>query len=166
MKKLLPFILLGLSQSLWAGHAHEHGKARLEIAIEGNQLLINLESPLDNLLGFERLPRTEKEKQAVQKMSDALRQSAVLFTPSAAAQCKPETVELESPVLNGHAASDGHNDLEARYVWRCDRPEALQDLAVHLFKQFPRLHQLEVRFVGPKGQRAGRLDHHRPVFSW
>ena len=41
-----------------ADTAHEHGALKLDVAIDGQLLLISMEAPLDNLLGFERAPRS------------------------------------------------------------------------------------------------------------
>ncbi|MGB0128732.1 MAG: DUF2796 domain-containing protein [Rhodocyclaceae bacterium] len=43
-----------------AQHAHEHGVAKLDVASDGGALAINVESPLDNRVGFEHAPRTDK----------------------------------------------------------------------------------------------------------
>lgn len=149
-----------------AAPAHVHGEARLEISIDGEQLSIALESPLDDLLGFEHAPRNAAQRQAVQAMAAKLKQASQTFVPSAAAQCVLTGVELESPVLGGKAEPGGHNDLDARYTWRCAKSEALRDIATGLFTYFPRLRRIAVEFAGPQGQRAGRLDARNPRFSW
>lgn len=149
-----------------AAPAHVHGEARLEISMEREQLVIALESPLDGLLGFEHAPRNAAERQAVQAMVAKLKQASQAFVPSAAAQCTSTGVELDSPVLGGKPDATGHNDLDARYTWRCAKPEALRDVIVGLFADFPRLQRIAVEFAGPQGQRAGRLDAKNPRFSW
>ena len=49
---------------------------------------INLNSPLDNLLGFERAPRNEKERQTVRTVASKLHQADNLFIFTPAAQCR------------------------------------------------------------------------------
>jgi hypothetical protein len=44
------------------GKAHVHGVATLDIAVEARKITVQLESPLDNLLGYERTPRTDAER--------------------------------------------------------------------------------------------------------
>ncbi len=79
--------------------SHVHGRATLEIAIDGAAVQVNLNSPLDNLLGFEHAPRNEKERQAVRTMALKLRQAdnLLIFTP--AAQCRLKSARLESLLL-------------------------------------------------------------------
>jgi hypothetical protein len=79
--------------------AHVHGTASLQVAIDGQTLTLNLETPLENLLGFEHAPRTDKQKAAVRAMSERLNQPGELFSPSPAAQCTSVSVALDSPVL-------------------------------------------------------------------
>ena len=78
---------------------HVHGVAALEIAQDGVMVQINLNSPLDNLLGFERAPRNEKERQTVRTVASKLHQADNLFIFTPAAQCRLGAVRLESPLL-------------------------------------------------------------------
>lgn len=149
-----------------AAPAHVHGEARLEISVDGEQLVIALESPLDSLLGFEHAPRNAGERQAVEGIAAKLKEVGKVLVPSAAAQCTSTGVKLESSVLGGKPEPRGHNDLDARYTWRCAKPEALRDVATGLFGGFPRLQRIGVEFAGPQGQRAGRLDARNPRFNW
>lgn len=152
--------------SAHAAPAHVHGEARLEISVDGEQLVVALESPLDSLLSFEHLPRNAGERQAVEGTAAKLKEVGKVLVPSAAAQCTSTGVELDSPVLSGKPKPGGHNDLDAHYTWRCAKPEALRDVATGLFVVFPRLQRIVVEFAGPQGQRAGRLDVRNPRFSW
>lgn len=85
-----------------AGKAHEHGALKLDVAIEGNKLTIAMEAPLDNLLGFERAPRTDAERKAAAEVLARLRspiQGKALFSADAAAQCTLSKADVQAPVL-------------------------------------------------------------------
>lgn len=167
MKHFLLSLIIGMTAAITeAAPAHVHGQARLEISVDREQLVITLETPLDGLLGFEHAPRNAAERQAVQTMVAKLKQTDQIFIPSAAALCVSTGVELDSPVLGGKSAPGSHNDLDARYTWRCAKPEALRDVATGLFIDFLRLRLITVEFAGPQGQRAGRLDARNPRFNW
>jgi hypothetical protein len=167
MKNFIFGLFFGLSVAIvHAAPAHVHGEARLEISVDREELVITFESPLDSLLGFEHVPRNAAERQAVQAMAAKLKLATQIFVLSAAAQCVSTGVELESPVLGSKSAPGGHGDLDARYTWRCAKPEALRDVATGLFADFPKLRRIVVEFAGPQGQRAGRLDPRNPRFSW
>jgi hypothetical protein len=167
MKNYIFSLFFGLTVAIaHAAPAHVHGEARLEISVDREELVVTLESPLDGLLGFEHAPRNAAERQAVQAMASKLKLASQIFLLTAAAQCVSSGVELESPVLSDKPKPGGHNNLDSRYTWRCAKPEVLRDIATSLFADFPRLRRIAVEFVGPQGQRAGRIDARNPRFSW
>ncbi len=142
-----------------AGKAHQHGVARLDVSLEGQSLSLELESPLDDLIGFERAPRTDAERQRVQAAADRLRQAGALFQPDADAQCVAGPVVLHAPVVGlgeKAAAAPGqradHADLHARFVFECARPQALQQVKVGLFQAFTSLKRIETQVASPRGQ--------------
>jgi hypothetical protein len=147
---------------------HVHGFATLTVAVDGNTLTLDLESPLDNLLGFEHLPRTENEKGAVRAMAQRLNRVDSLFAPTPAARCKAVSVKLESPVLQPEkaASSDGHSDLDAEFIFHCERPEALHNMDVTLFDGFPKMRQIDVQVATSHGQAAAKLSQELRRIAW
>ena len=83
----------------FAHGAHEHGVARLNVAVDGSTVDIDLESPLANPLSFEHAPSTPEQRQAVQDMAVNLRRAENIFVFPAAAQCRLKSVTLESEAL-------------------------------------------------------------------
>ena len=151
--------------------AHVHGVAELRVSIDGGELEIALESPLDNMLGFEHAPRTDEQRAAVRTMAAKLRQAQTLFTPTAGAQCALASVQLASAALpadllgepkpaapDAAQDEDGHADLDATFSWRCTAPEQLKGMDVGLIQAFPGVRKLNVQVVGPKGQSATMLS--------
>jgi hypothetical protein len=138
-----------------AGGAHEHGAVKLDVAVEGNTLSIGLDVPLDNLLGFERAPRSEAERKAAADVLARLRSPGTLFAADAAAQCTPGEAQVHAPVLEPGAAAAGpdeHADLEASYTFKCAQPQHLRTLDVGLFEAYRRIRRIDVQVAGPKGQ--------------
>lgn len=150
--------------------AHVHGLMHLDIAVDKQLLTVQLESPLDSLLGFERRPRTPAERQAADALLKLMGDAATLFKPDAAAHCVPTTVSLESAALQSRAPSVGkeagkdadkegeHADLDASYEFRCARPDKLTVLEVGLFDAFKRLQKIEVQVAGAKLQSKQTLQ--------
>ena len=66
--------------------AHVHGSMQLDIAVDKQLLSVQLEAPLDSLLGFERHPRSAAERQAADALLKQMTDAAALFKPDAAAQ--------------------------------------------------------------------------------
>jgi hypothetical protein len=164
-----------LAQSAIAASGHVHGQAELEVAVEGATLTVTLRSPLDSLLGFERAPRTAAQKAAAETLLQRLRDPAALFKPSAAASCAPVSTEIDAPVLGvgpagaagtKQADKDAHAELVSTMRFRCEQPAQLRALDVALFEQYRRLHRIEARIVGPRGQSSARLTPARRTLNW
>lgn len=168
LKTAIAVLLAMLPLLAHATGAHTHGIAKLQVAVDGATLTLALESPLDNLLGFEHLPRTEKQKAAVRAMSERLNQPGNLFLTTAAARCEPVSTKLESPVLEAAKTpnGDGHADLDGEFVFKCAQPGELRGIDVKLFEAFPHLRRLDVQVVGARGQTAGRLTPAQRSISW
>lgn len=140
-----------------AGEAHVHGHATLDVAVDGAEVTIELDTPADNLLGFERAPRSAADKQQAGKVLAQLGQPAQLFRLNPEAQCSATTPAIEAPLLIGRPVSGEHNDIAASYIYRCAKPAALARLDVLLFEVFPRLQQIKLQLAGPAGQRGMAL---------
>lgn len=187
-------LLSGLAASpADAGEKHVHGHAALEVAVDGNRLQLGFRSPLDNLIGFEHAPRTDKQKDAVRRMAAELNKPAHYFVPTAEARCTPEPVRLASEVIDpsllggaaprrdaekpsaaardkhanqGDKGHDGHAGLEAAFVFRCEQPGKLSSLEVKLFDAFKGLRRIDVQVAGARRQAAARLTPKNRGISW
>jgi len=151
--------------------AHEHGVLHLDLAIEAQGYSVQMETPLDNLVGFERAPRSEAERQAVAAALARLRDAARLFATEPAAGCRPAKVTLESAALGegtGAAAADahGHADLDASYAFDCTQTDRLAWLDVDLFEAFPRVQRIEVQIAAPGGQFKRTLRRPARRLAW
>jgi len=81
-----------------ARKAHEHGVARTDVGVEAGRITLNLELPLDDLVGFERAARTDAERAAVAAALGTLQAAAKIDRVDAAAGCGAAKVELSAPV--------------------------------------------------------------------
>jgi len=162
---LVCFILLVPSLAL-AAPAHAHGAARMDLAVEGDRLTIAMEMPLDNMVGFEHLPRTAREKAALAESMRTLGNAAELFIPTPEAGCKPVSAQVGDPFPGGKAKADGHSDMDADYAFRCANPAALSGVKTTLFRHFRRLQRIDVQRVTPSGQGAARMTPEQPAMSW
>ncbi|MCO5977932.1 DUF2796 domain-containing protein [Ideonella oryzae] len=171
--------LVGLGAQAHEPGAHVHGAAVLRVVVDGNTLNAELESPLDNILGYEHAPGTPQEQQAVKLAVAALRKPGGILQPTPAAQCTLQKVSLASaaltPAMLGGAGPAtppspnepaGHADLDGDFSWQCAKPEFLHSLRVDLFLAFPRLHKMQVEVAGPKGQSAATLTESHRTVQW
>ncbi len=161
-----------LCSAAWAGKAHEHGVARLDIGVEAGRITLNLEVPLEDLVGFERAPRTEAERAAVVSALARLQEADKLVRVDGSAGCGAGKVTLVAPLWGvgatpapagasssakaastpGPAAREAHGDLEATYEFRCSNAPRAGHVELGLFEAFARLKRVEVQAVTPRGQ--------------
>lgn len=145
-------------------HAHVHGAARLNVAIQEQAVTIELESPLDSFVGFERRPRTPAETAALDALQARMRAPEGLFVFDTAAGCTLTKSAVESalfkPAAPGAKVSE-HADIDARFEYRCTSPDKLTTLDVGLFEAYPKLARLQIEVASPKGQF--KRDLRRPA---
>jgi hypothetical protein len=148
-------VLLAIAGSPQASAGvHEHGVVKLDVAVDGNLLTLQLEAPLDSLLGFEHRPRTEAQRQAADAVLKRINDGASLFKPSATALCTLSETTIDADALQPEpAAKPGeHADLDASFEFKCAQPDKLLDIDVALFDAFKRIQRINVQVIGPKGQ--------------
>ncbi|WP_028695454.1 DUF2796 domain-containing protein [Pseudomonas cremoricolorata] len=146
--------------------AHEHGVASLNAVLDDSTLELQLVSPAMNLVGFEHAASSDADKAKVAAARQQLEQPLKLFALPAAAGCKEDSQELESPLFgdapeadddDGDAHEHGHEhaDVHAHYQLTCANPGKLTqvDLAP-LFKAFPATQKINVQAIGPNGQKG------------
>ncbi|HDX8593486.1 TPA: DUF2796 domain-containing protein, partial [Aeromonas dhakensis] len=70
------------------GHgAHEHGHGHLNLVLDGNQLMIELQAPAADLVGFEHAAKSDEEKAQYAKAVAQLKQPDALLRFDPAAGC-------------------------------------------------------------------------------
>jgi len=155
--------------------AHVHGIAALSLALEGQEVQIELDSPAANIVGFEHAPSSESDHAALDKAVAALKDGERLFRFNEDAGCRMETAKVASALLDeGHEeheehAKEGHedaqhehegethSDIEAAYHFECDQPGKLKQMTVELFEAFPGMEKIEVQYVIESKQGATEL---------
>ncbi len=157
-----------LSGGAWAaegGHkAHVHGESKAKLAIEGNVVEIEFESPAHDIVGFESMPKTDKQRAAVDAAMAALKKGEALFRLTPAAGCKLREAEVETPLAESdhkgehkHAEEEEHSEFHGHYHFRCAQPDRLKGVEVLLFDAFRTMREIEVGAILPGGQRAATL---------
>src|SRR3546814_12104104 len=96
--------------------AHEHGVGRLNAALDGQTLELELESPAMNLVGFEHAATSDADKAKVAAVRAQLDKPLALFSLPAAAKCTVAQQELESPLFGNAPAHDAHDEDDHGYA--------------------------------------------------
>jgi hypothetical protein len=150
-----------LSAQAQQQHAHVHGQLKLDVAVDGPTVVIDMESPLDNIVGFERAPKTDAEKKTVEDAVAQLRAADKLFVVDPAANCKLGPVDLRSGALGlgnpDPAEPVGHADLDATFSFNCTNAAAAKFIDVNLFGAFKGLRQIDSQIATAQGQFKRQL---------
>jgi hypothetical protein len=158
---LAALVALAAASAAPAAPPHEHGVARLGVAVAANAVQIDLDTPLENLLGFERAPRTDAERDKVAALVARLRAGEDLFRIDAQAGCTLSRVTLIAPVLELGgplpATAGAHADLEGSYEFSCKNGAAAGFLEVGLFDGFAGLRRIDMQVATPRGQLKATL---------
>jgi hypothetical protein len=149
-----------LATFAWAARPHQHGVAKLDIAVATGKVTIDFESPLDNLVGFERAPRTDAERQRSDAAVATLKAGETLLRIDPAARCTLAGITQNSAPLqlgtpDSKAATEGHADLDASFEFTCKGAPGFVE--VGLFEAFPRLQRIEVLTATARGQSRAIL---------
>jgi hypothetical protein len=167
--------------------AHVHGIAALNLALEGNEVHVELDSPAANIVGFEHAPSSEADHAALDKAVAILKDGDRLFRFNAEAHCRMEQSNVTSSLLDeehgehegdhdhkkkeaqghdehqheahGHEEHEGetHSDIDVVYHFECDQPGKLAQLTVELFEAFSGMAELNVQYVVESKQGAAKL---------
>jgi hypothetical protein len=144
-----------LAGGAFAQHGpHEHGAVKLDVVVEPGRVTLLMESPLENLVGFERAPRSAAERQRVAAALSSLNSAATLFKIDPAAACTPGPVELNAAALElgkpaavQAEAEPGHADLDASFSFKCNAAPLPAFVDIGLFSAFPGVHRIDVQLV-------------------
>lgn len=155
---------------------HEHGRITLNIALEGSDLAVELESPAVHVLGFERAPRTADEKTRFEAAARWLGAGTGIVGVPNGAGCVLASAAVTPPEFgkpdgkdhdhghdhghdhdhsHGHSgdAHGAHADYRARFRFTCRNPAALAWAEPWLLRRLREVEVAQVNVISPTGQR-------------
>ncbi|KDM92545.1 zinc uptake protein ZrgA [Photobacterium galatheae] len=91
--------------------AHVHGQVELNMAQDGNDLLLEITAPAADVIGFEHPPETDAEKQTLTQAVQQLNHPETLLSLNASAGCQLHERQV-SHTLSEHAESHDHDEHE------------------------------------------------------
>ena len=142
------------------GEVHVHGLGTLNLVLEGGTLVVELQGPAANFVGFERAPRTAVETAAVERTLELLAQPGGLLGLPAAAGCREQDMQVRGMELDGHGhdhqhdhssegSTEGHAEMGATWEFVCGNPGALTAIEVKVFAVFPLTEELTANIIAP-----------------
>ena len=160
--------------------AHVHGEAELNIVFEGPELLIELESPSFNLVGFEHEPKSLDQHKLVENTIESLKDFRRIASTSPEADCKLIDASI-STTMKGlgdgrqehhedehhedehqHSAKEIHSEFSATYSLRCDKPGNLKSIQLELFSTFELMEEIVVQMIIQGKQGFKELNQDNP----
>lgn len=176
-----------------SAEAHVHGHGTLNIAVEGQRVLMELEVPGADVLGFEHAAESEAEKSALKRALADLQRPMSLFVLPDAAGCRVQVAEVAVAAHEEHhenehehekhaehaaekahadedaehaeAHEDGHREVHAEYALHCTAPSAIDSIRFVYFDRFARAEELDVNLITANGQRSFEVTRARPVLG-
>ncbi|QHQ35805.1 DUF2796 domain-containing protein [Algicella marina] len=163
--------------------SHVHGVSKLELAVEGSFIVMNMVSPGIDIVGFEYEASTGADKDAVE---DAIRTMLVpenIVALPDAADCRltevlahlhagdhdhgDEDEHADEPAHEEHAEGEGHegddsdgdhSEFHVQYTFACEHPERLDVIGFPFFEQFPNAQEVEAQYVTENGAGSAEIE--------
>lgn len=163
--------------------SHVHGVAELAIAAEGESVLVELDSPAANILGFEHAPSNPEQEQTLHHAVEHLRDAQHMLRFNPQSRCRLVEVDLDSPLLPADAMHEqqagheheqagehhdeaGHADFTVSYRFHCADMSSLEHLHVGLFDAFPGMQNIQAQFAIGGHQGAVELTPANPMLRF
>ena len=146
---------------------HRHGVSELLVALDGNNLTLELTTPGKDIAGFENAPNTHEQKERYAKIVVFLKSAEKMFSLSEKAACRADDVRMLEHLSDkhddAHADDAAHGEFRVRYVYSCDSPQKLKQIVVKAFERFDAMQAIELKFIGPLGQAVRHLTRRKPA---
>jgi hypothetical protein len=145
---------------------HVHGFVSINLAIDDEELQIEFVSPAESIVGFEYAPSNATERKAVADAIELLRDPAKLFVLPADKDEHAKHGEDEHD-NDDHAhevseAGEGHSEFHAHYHFDC-KNTAIETIELRVFETWPRIEEVRVQALTPRGQFGGNIVTSDPV---
>jgi hypothetical protein len=154
-KAVLPGLALALvvpSGEALGQDKHVHGAVAVNVAVEGNVLSLEIDAPAINVLGFEKSPRSDAEREAVASVDAWLSAGRDIAGVPRAAGCRLQSAAYVAPKLGS-----GHADYRPRYAFRCENPAALEWVELWALRRLKNVEKAEINVISATVQRQETL---------
>jgi hypothetical protein len=119
-------------------HAHEHGKSEFKIIASGKDLSLEGALPMDDIIGFERAPANEAEKEALKAAMDLIK-TGKLIAPENADCTISEAKAFVDPAFDQKIT---HYEVDIDLSWKCQSP--VTHLKLDGFANFKNVNSLKL----------------------
>ena len=157
--------------------SHEHGAAKLMMAMEGKKLQVEFEVPSESLIGFEHFPKSQSNRKNFNEAIKNLSDPSKLFSMPNKAECLLVGTnvsqslfsnegdhghdESEKEEKHGHDESEKseiHSEFKSNYYWNCQHLDEIDSIGTELMSFFPRIEEIRVNWISNYGQGSLELE--------
>ncbi|WP_186645054.1 ZrgA family zinc uptake protein [Fluviispira vulneris] len=168
MHKAFIFISLALiSEQAYAHGAHEHGTAKIDIALQDTDGSIFIKVPSESIYGFEHEAKSEADKKKVKEANNILRKNIleiVRFDPSLGCTATEDKItpfisdseeENEHEHENSSEKKHGeHGDFQAEFKIKCKQTAIGSKIQFAFTTYFPKVQKIIVQLNSDKLQTS------------
>jgi hypothetical protein len=166
---LTALVIAGTAAPLHAqAKAHTHGLAELDIVIEGRTGTLEFRAPAEDIIGFEREPRTPAERWqrdlALLRLQTRMREM-VRFDASLGCTINATAVHAGDDE-HGHDHDEtqdagGHAEIHGEFALSCERAPAGKDIRFAFSAVFPSIRSVQVQLLSDDRQDGRRIERDR-----
>ena len=157
--------------------SHEHGAAKLMMAMEGKKLQVEFEVPSESLIGFEHLPKSQSNRKNFNEAIKNLSDPSKLFSMPNKAECLLVGTNVSQSLFSnegdhghdeskkeeehGHDESEKseiHSEFKSNYYWNCQHLDEIDSIGTELMSFFPRIEEIRVNWISNYGQGSLELE--------
>ena len=174
--------------------AHEHGVGQLDIAIDGQQIAMELHAPGADIVGFEYAAESANDLAAVDAAVAKLSAPLALFVLPEAAGCSiveasaglereeehdehgdehaddehghdEDRHDEDEHADDDHADESGHTEFHAEYLLNCAKPSAITGIDFAYFGSFPNALEVEMQIITDTGATSFEVERDAPTLD-
>ena len=157
--------------------SHEHGAAKLMMAMEGKKLQVEFEVPSESLIGFEHFPKSQSNRKNFNEAIKNLSDPSKLFSMPNKAECLLVGTNVSQSLFSneeyhghdeskkeeehGHdeaVKSEIHSEFKSNYYWNCQHLDEIDSIGTELMTFFPRIEEIRVNWISNYGQGSLELE--------
>lgn len=165
---LVPLLLAAAAPLHAQAKAHTHGLAALDIVIEGRTGTLEFRAPAEDIVGFEREPRTPAETWqrdfALLRLRTRMREM-VIFDPTLGCTLKATEIhgggDDHDHDHDADAKASGHAEIHGEFALACERAPAGKDIRFAFSSVFPSIRTVQVQLLSDDRQDGRRIQGDR-----
>jgi len=157
--------------------SHEHGAAKLMMALEGEKLHVEFEVPSESLIGFEHFPKSQSNRKNFNEAIKILSDPSKLFSIPIKAECLLVGMNVSQSLFSneeehghdesekedehGHDESEKseiHSEFKSNYYWNCQHLDEIDSIGTQLMSFFFGIEEIRVNWISNNGQGSLELE--------